>query len=167
MNIKKYKETRQRQLILAILKGTHSHPTADSIYQKAKKQIPHISIGTVYRNLAILLEKDEAAELNLSGTMTRYEAKRPFHYHFRCDQCDKVVDVDIPEAQDLNHVASLATGFRITHHQMEFRGLCQDCDPIQGRGDSLNWVRGKIPLFPPFPKGKIEEPLKIPGGIDQ
>jgi Fe2+ or Zn2+ uptake regulation protein len=128
MIIKNTKDTRQRQLIFSILKGTHSHPTADEIYKKARKQIPRISKGTVYRNLAILLGKGKIAELNLSGTVTRYEFKQPFHYHFRCDQCDKVVDVNLPEARKLNRDASLATGFKVTHHQLEFRGLCQDCE---------------------------------------
>jgi Fur family transcriptional regulator, peroxide stress response regulator len=127
MNIKNTKDTRQRQLIVSILKETHGHPTADEIYEKARKQIPRISKGTVYRNLAILLGKGEIAELNFSGTVTRYEAKQLFHYHFRCDRCGKVVDVNLPEARKMNREAGRATGFWITHHQLEFRGLCNDC----------------------------------------
>ena len=127
MNTKKYKETRQRELILLVLAGTHRHPTADWIYEKARKKIPKISKGTVYRNLAILLERGEIAELNLSGTVTRYEIKQPSHYHFRCEQCGKVMDVNMPVAEDLNHKAAAETGLVVNHHQLEFRGCCKDC----------------------------------------
>jgi Fur family transcriptional regulator, peroxide stress response regulator len=133
MNIKKYKETKQRALILQILSGTRTHPTADWIYEKARKKIPTISKGTVYRNLAILLERGEIAELNLSGTVSRYEIRQPSHYHFRCEQCGKVGDVNVPEMQELNRAASDLTGFKVTHHQLEFRGLCRDCQEKSGK----------------------------------
>jgi len=134
MNTNKYKETRQRELILLILKGTHRHPTADWIYDEARKKIPNISKGTVYRNLAILSERGEIAELNLSGTITRYEIKQPPHYHFRCEQCGKVLDVNIPIAEELNRKAGKETGFKVTYHQLEFRGLCKDCQQSSKKG---------------------------------
>jgi len=127
MNTKIYKETRQREVILLILTGTRAHPTADWIYDEARKKIPRISKGTVYRNLAILSERGEIKELNLSGTITRYEAKRTFHYHFRCEKCGILEDVDIPVSEELNHQAGEATGYKVTSHQLEFRGLCETC----------------------------------------
>jgi Fur family transcriptional regulator, peroxide stress response regulator len=127
MNTKIYKNTRQRKLILLILKGTRAHPTADWIYEEARKKIPRISKGTVYRNLTILIEKGEIKELNLSGTITRYEAKQPFHYHFRCEQCGKIEDVNIAVFEELNHQAGEATGYKVTYHQLEFRGFCENC----------------------------------------
>jgi Fur family transcriptional regulator, peroxide stress response regulator len=134
MNTNTYKETRQRELILFILKGTRSHPTADWIYDEARKKISNISKGTVYRNLTILLERGEIAELNLSGTVTRYEIKQPSHYHFRCELCGKVMDVNMPVAEDLNRKAAEETGFRVNHHQLEFRGICRDCRQISEKG---------------------------------
>jgi Fur family peroxide stress response transcriptional regulator len=50
------RKTKQKEAILRILKDTRSHPTADSIYEEVRKEIPHISKGTVYRNLRILQE---------------------------------------------------------------------------------------------------------------
>ncbi len=130
MNTNKYKETKQRELILLILEGTRNHPTADWIYDEARKKIPNISKGTVYRNLAILLERGEIAELNLSGTITRYEIKQPSHYHFRCELCGKVMDVNIPVAEALNRKAGEETGFKVKYHQLEFRGICKDCQQL-------------------------------------
>jgi Fur family transcriptional regulator, peroxide stress response regulator len=131
MNTKIYKQTKQRELILSILKGTRSHPPADWIYEEARKNIPKISKGTVYRNLVILLEKGEIEELGLSGTISRYEAKQTEHYHIRCSQCGKVVDVNIPVANQMNLDASKATGFKVTGHRLEFHGYCKDCQIFQ------------------------------------
>jgi Fur family transcriptional regulator, peroxide stress response regulator len=124
----KYKQTKQRDLILSILKGTRSHPPADWIYEEARKSIPKISKGTVYRNLIILLELGEISELNISGTVSRFEARLPSHYHFRCEKCGKIVDVNMPIEKNLNIDASKATGFKVTDHQLEFRGCCKECE---------------------------------------
>ena len=41
----------QKETIKKIVLNTHTHPTADWIYNESKKFIPRISLGTVYRNL--------------------------------------------------------------------------------------------------------------------
>jgi Fur family peroxide stress response transcriptional regulator len=130
------RHTKQRETILRILRSTRSHPTADWIYEEAKKEIPHISKGTVYRNLRVLQENGQVSELNLDGTVSRFEAKRQNHYHFRCERCGRVLDVDEPVDTKLDRRVAGRTGLKISYHQLEFRGLCQDCQREQrGRGE--------------------------------
>jgi len=121
------RETKQREAILKILRNTRAHPNADWIYEEVKKEIPKISKGTVYRNLKVLQESGQISELNLNGTVSRFEAKQESHYHFRCEQCGRVIDVDSPVHRDLDREVAKRTGLKITHHQLEFRGLCHDC----------------------------------------
>ena len=121
------RETKQREAILRILRNTKSHPTADCIYEEVKKEIPNISKGTVYRNLKVLQEMGLASELNLNGTVSRFEAKQESHYHFRCERCGRVIDVNEPVDKELDRKVALRTGLKILHHQLEFRGLCLDC----------------------------------------
>ena len=121
------RETRQREAILNILRSADSHPTADWIYDEVRKAIPKISKGTVYRNLKILRETGEISELNLSGTVSRFEGRQENHYHFRCEKCGQVFDLDEPVNNELDEKVAKRTGFRISHHQLEFRGLCKDC----------------------------------------
>lgn len=121
------RETKQREAILKVLRNTKSHPTADWIYEEVKKKIPNISKGTVYRNLKVLQESGQISELNLKGTVSRYEAKQESHYHFRCEQCGRVFDVDEPVNRELDRKVARRTGLRISYHQLEFRGLCKDC----------------------------------------
>jgi Fe2+ or Zn2+ uptake regulation protein len=125
------RNTRQREAILRILRSTRSHPTADSIYEEAKKEIPHISKGTVYRNLKVLQENGQVTELNLDGTESRFEAKQENHYHFRCERCGRVFDVDEPVDRELDRKVAKRTGFKISCHQLEFRGQCHDCQHEQ------------------------------------
>jgi len=121
------RDTKQREAILKILRNTKAHPTADQIYDEVRKIIPNISKGTVYRNLQVLQEDGSVTELNINGTLSRYEAKQADHYHFRCEKCGRVFDLDEPVNEELNERMSRKTGFEISHHQTEFRGLCKDC----------------------------------------
>jgi Fur family peroxide stress response transcriptional regulator len=75
-----------------------------------------------------VLEEDGAITvLNINGTQNRYEMKQDGHYHFRCEKCGRVFDLDEPIDKDLDEIISRRTGFAVSHHQTEFRGLCKDC----------------------------------------
>jgi len=119
--------TKQREAILKILRNTRSHPTADQIYDAVRQQIPNISKGTVYRNLQVLREDGAISELNLNGTLSRYEEKQDKHYHFRCEKCGRVFDLDEPVNTKIDKRVSARNGFKVSYHQTEFRGLCKDC----------------------------------------
>jgi len=121
------RETKQREAILNVLRGADSHPTADWVYDEVRKLIPNISKGTVYRNLKTLRDIGEISELNLSGTVSRYEGKQENHYHFRCEKCGQVFDLEEPVNKELDDKVAKNTGFKVSYHQLEFRGLCKDC----------------------------------------
>jgi Fur family peroxide stress response transcriptional regulator len=123
----KRRETRQREAILNVLRSTDSHPAADWIYDEVRKVMPSISKGTVYRNLKILGEDGEISELNLAGTVTRFDGRRQKHYHFRCIKCGRVFDLDEPVDAGLDGKIARQTGFKVRYHQLEFRGLCHEC----------------------------------------
>lgn len=89
--------------------------------------IPNISKGTVYRNLKVLREMGEISELSLNGTVSRYEGRQTNHYHFRCERCGRVFDLDEPVNHKLDKRVAERAGFRVLYHQLEFRGLCRDC----------------------------------------
>ena len=122
-----YRKTKQKEAILKVLRGTTSHPTADWIYNEVRKEIPNISLGTVYRNLRQLCEKGEILELDLCGTFSRFDGRKDNHYHFRCENCERVFDVDEPVDGKIDERVARITGFKISSHRLEFRGLCKDC----------------------------------------
>jgi Fe2+ or Zn2+ uptake regulation protein len=119
--------SKQRQLILRILRATSSHPTADEIFKKARREMPNISLGTIYRNLALLANEGKVLVLDQGGLENRFDATTQNHYHFRCEHCGRVVDVDEPVCQALDESVARKTGFTVSHHILEFRGLCDAC----------------------------------------
>lgn len=121
------RNTKQKEVILRILKSTNSHPTADWIYNEVREEIPNISLGTVYRNLRLLCGSGEILELGLCGTMTRFDGRVDNHYHFRCEICGRVFDVDEPVDEEINQRVARLTGFKISCHRLEFRGICKEC----------------------------------------
>ena len=121
------RKTRQRIAILEVLEGVRTHPSADWIYAEVRKKIPQISKGTIYRNLKVLAEEGAIIGLNVDGTVGRYEIRQDNHYHFICEQCGRIFDMHEPVEIKLNAKFAKKTGFKITHHQLEFRGLCKGC----------------------------------------
>jgi Fur family peroxide stress response transcriptional regulator len=124
---KALRETKQRKAILGFLRSTRSHPTADQIYETIRKNVPNISKGTVYRNLQVLIDNGIVSVLDIRGTLSRYEIKQETHYHFRCEACGRVYDLDEPVDPGLDDRISKRTGFLVSGHQTEFRGRCADC----------------------------------------
>ena len=123
----KLRESKQRKSILKIIRGTSSHPTANWIYEQVKKKIFGISLGTVYRNLKFLTENGQISELGIAGSVSRFDGNTQNHYHFRCEQCGHVFDVDEPVDKTMDTRVAQKTGFKVTRHRLEFRGLCQNC----------------------------------------
>jgi len=121
------RRTKQKEAILEVLRGTTSHPTADWVYNEVRKKIPNISLGTVYRNLRLLCQSGEILELDLCGALSRFDARQDNHYHFRCEKCGRVFDVDLPVDEEIDKRAAQKTGFDVSSHWLEFRGLCKNC----------------------------------------
>jgi Fur family peroxide stress response transcriptional regulator len=121
------RKTRQREAILRVLRDTTSHPAADWIYSEVRKDIPNISLGTVYRNLRLLRECGEVLGIDLGSTSSRFNGNASNHYHFRCERCDRIFDIDEPVDEEINKRIARRTGFKISGHWLEFRGLCKEC----------------------------------------
>jgi Fe2+ or Zn2+ uptake regulation protein len=119
--------TRQRETILDVVRQTHSHPSADEIYELVRKQLPRISLGTVYRNLEVLAKMELIQKLELGGTINRFDWDTNKHYHIRCLNCGQVDNAPIAPLNKLEDELYGATVFSIIGHRLEFEGLCPDC----------------------------------------
>lgn len=128
MNLTKARRsTRQRETILRVLRSTKSHPTADWIYDQTRKYIPNISLGTVYRNLNVLREMGEIMELNYGPELSRYDGNPVNHYHFFCQSCGRVFDLELPVQTGLEEMVKRESGHQVHGHRLEFYGICRDC----------------------------------------
>lgn len=130
MKSPKIRYSKQRELILSNLKNRYDHPTAEMIYQDLKKENPHLSLGTVYRNLNQLCETKLINKIDVGNPMVHYDGNTDPHIHFICQQCGQIIDIDIDEN-------SIVTQFQnhLHHHikkiQIQMSGICQNCSQDQ------------------------------------
>lgn len=121
------KRSKQRERIFQILRSTRTHPTAEWIYEQVRSQMPRISLGTVYRNLHILTRQKRIQELDFGEGTRRYDAFTGEHYHFVCERCGTVSDLDIEPMQDLNARIDPSIPGIVRSHRLDFFGVCSNC----------------------------------------
>ena len=119
--------TRQKTAVLEVLRSTDSHPTAEWLYNEAKKRLPGLSLGTVYRNLNQLRDNGEIMELSYGNNQSRFDGNKDNHYHFCCDACGKVEDLRMPLIKNLETKAKSVGSFNVRGHRLEFYGTCDEC----------------------------------------
>ncbi len=118
--------TNQRRRILEVVRRAESHPTAEWVYQKVRRRLPRVSLGTVYRNLKLLAEEGLIRELDNRG-FGRYDGNTARHDHFTCQRCGRIFDLEARLDPFLRRRIRARTGFVVTHHRIEFYGLCSSC----------------------------------------
>jgi len=121
------KKSIKREKILELVQGTDSHPTATWVYDRLKEEYPDLSLGTVYRNLNILVEQGKIKKIDFGSTFDRFDPVSTPHYHFICEKCGSITDLKMPVNEALNKTVSDATSFTITRHRTEFYGICDRC----------------------------------------
>lgn len=121
------KYSRQREAVLEYLTHTKTHPTADEIYSVLKKEMPSISLATVYRNLTQLCENGNVRRLGAAGNKERFDGYLEPHYHFICSECGEVYDLDISFDMNLSEMAKQVSGFEVNAYSLVFYGICDNC----------------------------------------
>jgi Fur family ferric uptake transcriptional regulator len=119
--------TRQRKVILEEIRKTDSHPTADELYQRVRQRLPHVSLGTIYRNLETLAASGLIQKLEMGGSQKRFDGNLAAHHHVSCTACGHVTDVHIEPADGMDYSVLDAKGYDIAGHRVEFIGLCPEC----------------------------------------
>jgi len=119
--------TPQRHAILEFLIQSMIHPTADDIYKALENKFPNMSVATVYNNLRVFREAGLVKELTYGDSSSRFDFVTNDHYHIICDACGKIVDFHYPGLDEVEHLASHVTGFKVNTHRMEIYGTCPTC----------------------------------------
>ncbi|MFP3899025.1 MAG: transcriptional repressor [Dehalococcoidia bacterium] len=130
------RESKEREAIIRVLSQTTTHPSAAWIYQQVKKEVPDIGLATVYRNLRSLKEAGEVCEMHSHGGTARFDYNTKPHYHFHCDGCGRIMDLDEPVDTTVVDRVERKVGVKITRHHLELGGLCRDCLKLETDADS-------------------------------
>lgn len=119
--------SKQREAIRNYLLSTKSHPTAEMVYEQIQKEYPNISLGTVYRNLNLLVKQGNALRLDCGDGVDRFDGYTEPHYHFYCKGCRNVMDLDMDPIDHIDHIAGAGFEGEILGHMVYFYGLCPNC----------------------------------------
>lgn len=123
------KYSRQRASIKEYLMQTHEHPTADTVYLHVREEFPHISLGTVYRNLNLLADMGEVIKIPTPDGGDRFDGNTHPHYHVICTSCGKVDDLmfESEHIHSINELAEAHFDGTIAYHNTLFYGTCAEC----------------------------------------
>ena len=116
--------SKQRELIQDIVQRTNSHPTAYWIFNKAKKEISNISLGTVYRNLS-QLNKDGIINIFYDDNIARYDWNTVAHDHLKCNKCGKIIDIKLHN-RELKKEVLKQYKFEAENIEITISGICEN-----------------------------------------
>ena len=120
-----FRFTQQRRQVYDVLLQKLDHPTAEEVFLRAKRAMPEISMATVYNCLDALVKCGLARQVNLDRGAMRFCPNMHEHWHFHCNQCGGVFDVDMPDSAC--DAFPLPRGFKIDSFEIGAHGVCPDC----------------------------------------
>ncbi len=137
---KKY--SRKREAVFEKLSGTTSHPTAEWLYEELKKEIPDLSLGTVYRNLSVFKDEGLIISVGVVNGQERFDANTCEHSHFVCLDCGGVFDIDAHIEPSFNDEIARRNNIDVLFRQLNFYGKCKQCGSKQESTQENNIIDG-------------------------
>ena len=147
--MKTLKYSRQRESIKACLMRRKDHPTADALYTSIREQFPNISLGTVYRNLNLLVDLGEIRKFSCGDGTDHFDYDTSPHYHFVCRRCGRITDIPMEAASGLEEKAAVHVEGTIEDHTIFFYGVCADCQQEGKRSAGGGRIKGGAESFDP------------------
>jgi len=117
--------SRQREIILQTVQETDSHPSADWVYDQVRRNMPSISLGTVYRNLNQLADLGQLRRIH-EGSLVRYDGNLARHDHLHCTSCARIIDANLTD-ENFSTTLPQVPDFQVTGYSLDLQGLCGDC----------------------------------------
>lgn len=117
----------QRNIVYDIVMASCDHPTAETIYLRAREVMPKISLGTVYRNLNELVETKKILRITVSGEKDHFDKTLYTHVHLFCNNCLKMIDLNDIDVTDWFSRLEKNNKVKILSNDLCFNGICQEC----------------------------------------
>lgn len=119
--------TKQREVVLQVIRDSHEHLTANEVFVNSKALLPSISFATVYNSLRFLKEAGHIAERQFGNGASRFDRMTSRHDHAICTKCGKLVDIEMEHSQELVNLAASYSKFKPESLEFTLRGICPDC----------------------------------------
>ena len=119
--------TKQRQAVLQVIRESDQHMTANEVFAKARKLLPGISFATVYNSLRYLKQEGFIGEVRFGTDAARFDRKLTRHDHALCNNCGKLVDLELRIPDELLRTAAKRSKFKPESIELTLRGSCPEC----------------------------------------
>ena len=116
--------SRQSKLVLQILRESEGHLTAREIYEQARRTMPNISLGTVYRDLNSLAERGEISTVEIPDGANYFDKTVAPHDHLICSRCGRIRDLD---REPITGVLERTLGVKLERYSLAAYYLCDEC----------------------------------------
>lgn len=121
------RNTRQKEIILDILKHNQTHPTIQEIYAYSKKIHPKIGQATVYRNINKLVEEGKIIKLSTNNNSYHYDININQHDHLLCKKCGRISDLYDNDYKDIINKIEKNDNIKVEKITVLLEGICQYC----------------------------------------
>jgi Fur family transcriptional regulator, peroxide stress response regulator len=119
--------TRQREVVLQVIRDAREHLTANEVFSAAKEMLPSISFATVYNSLRYLKDSGHIAEIQFGNGASRFDRCTHRHDHAICTKCGKLVDIEMEHPEELLKKAAKYSRFKPQSLEFTLRGICPEC----------------------------------------
>ena len=121
-----FRFTPHRQHVYGVLLQHRDHPTAEEVFIRTKRDMPEISMATVYNCLDALVKSGLVRLVNIDRGATRFCPNMEEHGHFVCGHCGAVFDIAVPSLLALGQI-TVPNGFKVSHCDVAIHGECSAC----------------------------------------
>jgi len=128
INIGELGLTKQREVVLQVIRDGEEHLTANEVFDRAKQLLPTISFATVYNSLRFLKDAGHIGEISFGNGASRFDALTSRHDHAICTNCGKLVDMEIELPEEIVKLATKFSKFKLESIELTLRGLCPECN---------------------------------------
>ncbi len=111
--------------VIEYLSGVKTHPTAEIVYKAVQKEIPTITLATVYRNLNLLAKDGDILKLEINSEF-HFDADISNHQHCVCKKCGKIYDVFNEEISEFALKRMKSDEFTVENVNIIYYGECND-----------------------------------------
>src|SRR5689334_2876855 len=119
--------TKQRRTVLQVIRESDDHLTANEVFERARQLLPGIAFATVYNSLRYLKHEGLIGEVRFGADCTRYDRTLKRHDHAICNDCGKLVDLELSISNELIREAAKRSKFEPGSIEVTLRGLCPKC----------------------------------------
>lgn len=122
--------TPQRLAVFRHLAAGPGHPSAEELYATIRREMPTLSLATVYKTLDALARIGAVRRVASRSARRRWDAGLESHHHLVCIECGSVSDVHDARLDAVKRRTAVLAGrhgFQASGHVVEIFGRCAAC----------------------------------------